>query len=285
MRISIIVPISLHSSVHPNLLTWIQNPLLVDHEIFLIVDKSHSQIENPETLQRINQILNLKLENVTVRHANIGTPGEVRNLGLSQITGDWIYFWDADDEPNVAAAIDLVEEAQSHKADVAVGLAVAESLGKDFIIHNSWFGIFRWPGLWRFALRVELVRDVSFKNWKWCEDQDFLVRSMTKAEKVLRGNRIVYKYTLQSVDSLTAKTENWIYIKQFLEELKVQASLNTNSAIPAMFQLKAILSLVPYVGFFTSLPNLIQFLRSYWPFLHRQLPNMVESTESKELLQ
>lgn len=257
-RVTIIVPISTHQTVHPQLEAWIQDELLKRHEIILVIDSDPGCVSIAETLEVIGRIQKLCLSNIVFIYSIEGAPGGARNHGLKIASGQWIYFWDADDWPIVEQALELVHQADSCNADIGVGLANRRAKN-DFLVRSSWLHVVRWPGLWRFAFKTSLIRDINFEHWHWCEDQKFLVEALTRCEHVYRGSQVIYNYTVYGQNSLTTIRQNWVYIELFLKYLRSSESKNADTLIVLFFHLKSIFALARYVVLKRTIKEFLYF--------------------------
>ncbi len=271
-KISIVVPVSLKGPIHHNLITWIQDPHLRGHELLLILDEGEDSGGSFENHPLVDQVMALRIKEVQLHRIRAGNPGGPRNLGLSLATGDWVFFWDADDAPSINSALSLIDQAHSTPADLAIGLAQRDTLEGIRIMTNSWAGIVRWPGIWRFAFRRSLATQIEFKHWKWCEDQDFLVKAMIRAQNIFRGDQIIYSYNQQSINSLTSKKSNSIYLLDFCQSLEETTKGSSGGLILLLFYVKTRLALIPYVGALSAISKIVGFVARHPTYLVPKLP-------------
>jgi glycosyltransferase involved in cell wall biosynthesis len=247
IRITFLIPIATHLNIHPSFESWISAPALQDHEVILIVDESKGGGARSDTVEVIRRIETSSLPHVAITRTHAGNPGASRNQGLKATTGQWIFFWDADDFPDLNNAIALTYDAEVSGADIGIG-SVNIIGDSESVIGNSWFDIYRWPGLWRFTFKSELIERMTFEEWGWCEDQKFLVQALEGSRSIYRGKHTVYTYTLNSPGSQTTIRENWESLRLFLAYLKEVELQQRRSLILILFHVKTLIGLRKYVS-------------------------------------
>jgi glycosyltransferase involved in cell wall biosynthesis len=273
IQITFLIPIATHLHVHPDLENWIRAPALQGHEVILIIDEVEGVGTRSSTIELIGRIENSRLPNVLVERTQAGNPGASRNQGLKAAKGQWIFFWDADDVPQLENAIALVHDANVSGADIGIGrFSISGNSGS--VVGTSWFDIYKWPGLWRFTFKSQLIDAVSFEEWGWCEDQKFLVQALEVSRSIFRGKDIVYTYTLNSPGSLTTIRDNWPSLRFFLEFLKRYESQQRRSLLPILFHLKTVMGLTRYASASQTARELVYLVKvlilnrpNLWPKL------------------
>ena len=193
-----------------NIEIWLQRISHYNSEVIFIVDSS-----SDETLLALNTIVDSNnYEKVKIIKGNFGGPGEARNFGIAQVSGDWVAFWDADDNPNVDAFVNMVNNAQQVGKQIAVG--GWKKISPDLEISRVWFKkardfnlpyffkTVRNPGIWRWAFQRPIIDGVFFPNLLMGEDQVFLANLNIDWLKVYRGKENVYDYIQGNPSQLTA---------------------------------------------------------------------------------
>jgi hypothetical protein len=257
-KISIIIPVGVDKELHPNFQSFVTNPLLRDHEVIIIKDKREATKVDPETRQTLAQIAKLELDNLVFLEGSFFGAGESRNFGILHSRFDWIYFWDADDEPIVEAALEMVETAAKSDKKLAIGQAVRKKKDnlEEILISNSLWGLTTWPGLWRIAFHRSLIKGYPFLSWKWCEDQDFILRTISNELEVMRFYKVVYRYYQGVPNSATSVTSDWTYLTDFYKNLRKSNEYIVNPGIRHLFLLKTLLALMRH-KFFLWLPRFL----------------------------
>lgn len=189
---------------------WLQRISQYDLEVIFIVDSS-----NDKTYLDLNAIKNCNnYEKVKITKGNFGSPGSARNFGISQATGDWVVFWDSDDNPNVDAFVNMINNAQKAGKQIAIGgwKKVNSNLETSPIwfkkthvfISPYFFKIIRNPGIWRWAFKRQIIDGVFFPDLLMGEDQVFLANLNINWLKVYKDKKNVYDYIEGNPSQLTA---------------------------------------------------------------------------------
>jgi glycosyltransferase involved in cell wall biosynthesis len=189
---------------------WLHRISHYNSEVIFIVDSS-----SDETFLALNSIVDANnYEKVKIIKGNFGGPGEARNFGIAQASGDWVAFWDADDNPNVDAFMNMVNNAQKAGKQIAVGgwkkvnsnLEVSPAcFKKTYDFNLPYFSkTVRNPGIWRWAFKRPIIDGVFFPKLLMGEDQVFLANLNIDWLKVYRAKENVYDYIQGNPSQLTA---------------------------------------------------------------------------------
>jgi glycosyltransferase involved in cell wall biosynthesis len=207
--LSVLVPIKNMSGRLTNIEIWLQRISHYNLEVIFIVDSS-----NDETFTDLNAIVDSNnYKRVKIIKGNFGGPGDARNFGITQAAGEWLAFWDSDDNPNVDAFVNMVNDAQQAGKQIAIGgwrkvnsnlemFPVWFKKTYDFKLPN-FFKTVRNPGIWRWAFKRPIVEDVFFPNLLMGEDQVFLANLNIDWLKVYRYKKNVYDYIQGNPSQLT----------------------------------------------------------------------------------
>ena len=189
---------------------WLQKISHYNSEVIFLIDSS-----NDETFSDLKAIVDSNnYEKVKIINRNFGGPGAARNFGITEASGDWVAFWDSDDNPNVEAFVDMVYKAQQSGKQIAIGgwrkvisnLEIFPAQSKetnDFELPN-FFKTVRNPGIWRWAFKRSIVEGVFFPNLLMGEDQVFLTNLNIDWLKVYRYKKNVYDYIQGNPSQLTS---------------------------------------------------------------------------------
>ena len=204
--LSIVVPIrNMHGRLS-QVRNWLAQAEKFNMEVIFVNDGSVD-----ETFMEINEIvLENKYEFVKNFDGNFGGPGPARNFGMSKSEGEWVAFWDSDDEPNVPIFFEMIQLADLKSRDIAVGGWIAKQVSHDQEqsiqvekSHSSKFvDILINPGIWRWAFKVELAKKSTFPDILMGEDLVFLAN--LKLSPRLQYNKEVYRYVKGNPGQLTS---------------------------------------------------------------------------------
>jgi cellulose synthase/poly-beta-1,6-N-acetylglucosamine synthase-like glycosyltransferase len=115
--LSVLVPIKNMADRLTHIEIWLQRISHYNAEVIFLVDSSKD-----ETFLNLNAIVESnQYEKVKIIKGNFGGPGDARNFGIAQASGDWVAFWDSDDNPNVDTFVNMVNNAQKAGKQIAVG--------------------------------------------------------------------------------------------------------------------------------------------------------------------
>lgn len=259
--ISVVIPVHESKSLNPNFEDYSNEILQKGHELILVVDQEPYGNSNPKTIEVIERFSKNTNFGLKVHKQNFGSPGAARNWGKAEATGGWVYFWDADDAPKLNQAVLFVNELEKKSADMGIASAELIFTNKNtFFIGSNIKDIVKWPGLWRMAFKTELIKNIAFENWSWCEDQDFILKALRKSHLALSSDITIYKYFVHVPNSSTSTKSNWNSIPQFMETLKSSIDSKSGSKLDYFFFIKNLYSLRRYLAFLPWVKNVISAL-------------------------
>ena len=233
--LSVVVPITRMSGKLQNLQTTLQSAGSYPIEIILV----HDVQDELTQVDLESLVANFPHVNIKLLVGKFGNPGEPRNLGVREATGDWICFWDSDDQPKVEKYFEMIASASKLKAEISVGLlrTVNESTG-EFAIHDFHsktrftpleFG--RIPGFTRFAFKSHVVKNVKFPFATLGEDQVFLMRTNFLDRSICYFQEVVYDYIIDFPGQASANLGNrkklFTSTKLIIKELKNRSACMT----------------------------------------------------------
>lgn len=209
--ISVVIPCNHLDLDQERILAWASSLDPENWEIILVVDEM-----NEDFSEEVSRLEKLEIRpRLKILRGKYGNPGDARNEGLAVVTGRWTTFWDSDDAPNPLATFQMILEAESHKANVAIGSFMLKTdsesskiqrpSGKHGFCLNS--HIVKNPGIWRFCFRTELLSRIKFPSLRMGEDQVFLSQINFSESRVLTSDQVVYGYFSKNPSSLTNNRE------------------------------------------------------------------------------
>ena len=206
--LSVVVPITKMAGRFENLESWLLGALECEIEVILVHDVQ-DDMTGVEIAAKFKKINHSKLKFL---EGEFKSPGLARNKGISESTGKWIAFWDADDVPNPQAAKSLVEMNQDQSAaQLFVGsYEVISPDGQTFIDarHGGINGIAVNPGIWRMIFKRDLMEGRFFSNSKMGEDQEFIA-SLNPWDLNIKYSEIaLYRYYFGGDYQLTSDGSN-----------------------------------------------------------------------------
>ncbi len=221
--ISIILPTNHLDLDLDKIATWAMDLDAMEWEIILVVDEGKQDF-SPELarLSRIERTIELDI----VR-GSFGNPGGARNAGITRAKGNWVVFWDSDDLPNPQATRRMVDRAEHMEADIAIGSFLVNSklhlTPKRKLNKTTNLKLIKHltsnPGLWRFCIKAELIREVQFPELRMGEDQVFISLIDFSSRKILLSDEVVYNYNSLNPNSLTNTFEAVAALDMTIDEL------------------------------------------------------------------
>jgi len=148
----------------------------------------------------------LELENSYTRivHKHRGSPGMSRNFGKTLARGEYICFWDSDDEPEKQVIYNTI---RLRKFDICVfNYTITNLESKHYLVvdHDSkLINCFKTPGVWRMVFRNDESVIGDFGLNVCGEDQIFLLNSGILSKNVLFREEIAYHYLIHSSNQLS----------------------------------------------------------------------------------
>jgi glycosyltransferase involved in cell wall biosynthesis len=207
MLLSTIVPIGNLAVDYENLKKITQLSFEKPIELIFILDTDEKQaLEQLETLCNNERLSSFQIIEGTGRN-----PGASRNLGISSAQGEWIVFCDSDDIPNFVNIMNSILQNEDN-FDILIGHYETENLTLKTITTQSinfnsipiWKSIAFNPGLWRWAIRKDLLIGTNFPEFSMGEDQSFLIEILGKEPKIKFLPEIFYRYRVGGRESLTS---------------------------------------------------------------------------------
>lgn len=211
--ISVVIPVANFTLHRNNITEIISMARSIEAEVILVLDCASSAE-------------NIKAQKIFVREGNdlqiisvdCSNPGGSRNAGKEKASGDWITFWDCDDQPEAGEVKNLIQEATELNLDVALGrfnFLNTDSKNNEISRKKSRRLLFAdWqiivglnPGIWRFVFRKSRIEGIDFPDLLMGEDQVFLARFFSQDIGVHLSTRTIYNYRIGQGSQLTKNSE------------------------------------------------------------------------------
>jgi glycosyltransferase involved in cell wall biosynthesis len=204
--LTVVIPVTRMAFRLQNLETTLVQCIENSVNVILIHDiqDKHTGLELRNLLAKIS---GSKPGSITYIEQYCGSPGEARNIGKNLVSTEWIAFWDSDDIAIVSKFLLMIEEANKRGDQLVVGgYRVLDSDSKSQISISKFsdedskqdFEIFLNPGMWRWGFRNDLIKKISFQDFKMGEDQVFLLDSSVFDHRIYHHPDVVYDYFINS---------------------------------------------------------------------------------------
>jgi hypothetical protein len=246
--LSVIVPVRDMAGRLQNLRSWLaeveDNPIEV-----IIIHDFYDQATEIELNEISKEFSSVK---ITIITKTVHSPGLARNLGMGIAVGKFISFWDSDDKPKVSRVItDLGNHLND--AEVIIGqFEVVDTTDPEICLfastdHKLLDTAFN-PGIWRMAFKTDILAESRFSKYKMGEDQEFLAKVLSSAEKIEFSERIWYSYLTNNFNQLTKSKPA---IKELLELIPLATAHQEGTSgeiLPVLMvmQIRKILTLFKY---------------------------------------
>lgn len=140
-----------------------------------------------------------------------GTAGGARNSALSSCEGEWICFWDSDDQPNyhlVLSGLDSVNDVIIGEFSIENPMGIIIKVPHGGTQGQSLSRMSFNPGLWRMAFRADVIKHLSFPEIAMGEDQCFLAQLDWHSLKTKFVDEVYYNYFSGWENQATARNKS-----------------------------------------------------------------------------
>lgn len=222
LNLTAIVPISSFRNDSARIASWLAATNNRGITVIFVYD-------GPEIPEDVVKSLSVS-PNVRVLKSDLRGPGAARNIGLKEVTSDFVCFWDSDDYPLIDAISAAVKELDNSGSDVAIGEyevsysnTEMNSPDNSTVKHTNSLveELTGSPGLWRFVFKTETLAAVDFPNTSMGEDQVFLARFFAKERDILKLDYPVYRYVRHGDVQLTKHQES---VNRLTESMRILLS-------------------------------------------------------------
>jgi glycosyltransferase involved in cell wall biosynthesis len=252
--------------------SWLSTAIKANLQVILVHD-----IQDSDTSGEIQKLVRANAaDNLRFIEGYFGSPGAARNQGIQEVVGDWVAFWDSDDQPSVENFVEMVRMAEREKADIAIGdflRTVHPIVESDAITRTRQMNldtVFRDPGLWRFAFRTKKLNGLFFKDFLIGEDLIFLLESEYFSKEIFFFEKIVYRYSINVPGQATGSAKALNDYSRTLAYLGPKLS-TADSCIYLVTYLKLLAGSLKHMGIKANLKLVLKTLRkiifkpALWP--------------------
>lgn len=214
IQISIIVPVSRMYGRLGQLENWLS-----------VIDFSKAEVILVHDLQ--DEKTGIELRTLVVAHPSIRfieetfmSAGLARNAGLQVARGEWILFWDSDDQPDVSILHNFLEHQNKQDFDLFVFNFRIETNGSFSIIQTrTWRELAVHPGIWRIAFSKSTISGHVFPSFPLGEDQYFLAQLDLPRCRTAFIDANLYTYKISGTGQATSNKLNISRLKESLRAL------------------------------------------------------------------
>jgi glycosyltransferase involved in cell wall biosynthesis len=224
--LSIIVPVHQMAGKLEKLRSWID--IAAQRGIEVIIVHDHGDLLTGDELKSIIKIIASK--RILFLEGRYQGPGAARNAGKRIATGKFLNFTDSDDLPETLELLRMCSELIENGKSVCIGgytVVSSNELQNSTTISGSAFWhvnriklIFQ-PGIWRFVILREAVRELSFGGEKMGEDQYFISQLSLGKDQVCFSKNICYAYFTGHESQLTKETNRFESLRRTLREMAI----------------------------------------------------------------
>jgi glycosyltransferase involved in cell wall biosynthesis len=210
---------------------------------FIVVHDKH---DDKTSTQLCEIQSDAKAKNFKLFESVFNSPGLARNRGLVEASGEWIAFWDSDDQPNPEKFVEMVSLGKLNRTDIVIGnfSVLAKSLenqSRGKLTKSKKLQLISSPGLWRMAFKSTIAKECRFIPSLMGEDQVYLVDLKLFDRKIYWYKGQVYKYKTGEATQLTAAYKNIDFLHQtvgaLLERRESLSSEKSNFGMLVLYKL------------------------------------------------
>ena len=216
--LSIIVPVAGMAGKLDHLRSWLHEICDLPLEVVIVHD-----VKDKETSLELKDIIaHLDSHRILFTEGSYGSPGLARNAGMELRRGEWVIFWDSDDQPNVKLTYDSIICAPT-ETEIIIGNFQKSKRGvTQEIFHKGQLSrVSVDPGIWRMIFRTKLLKDIQFKEYLMGEDQLFLAKMGLATKKIYFTNKLLYTYYQGNSHQLTTNHSNLVDLVRTSEDLSI----------------------------------------------------------------
>ena len=243
--LSAIVPVSNMRGQLQKLTSWVHESTKLGIEIVLVHDFQDQATENElKSIVEGNNTRLVKLLTVRFR-----SPGLARNFGIEHANGEWITFWDSDDQPDPKLYLDLVEKLEKKKKEIGIGNFIIvdanDSLETRIEHRGTLISTINHPGLWRYIFKKTRIEGQFFEKMRMGEDQLFLGKLKMSDSEVFFSDQYVYQYFTGQPNQLTSNPSARNEIIDSIKRLSFFVSNQpTTTIFTTSLQIRMIITLI-----------------------------------------
>lgn len=222
-ELSAVIPVTKMAGKLKNLEATIVNSVSNHIEIIIVHD-----IRDKDTSTQILELID-GYSNVKFLEGKYGSAGKARNAGIELANSKWICFWDSDDQPNLKNIGKLINKTEKDKNSLGYGsfeFLMARDKKKSFFHEyprkTKIISINRFPGLWRWIFKRNLVDHNRFLDYRLGEDITFLCRLISLGGTISKFEGTVYHYTVGDINQATQlwkKSDSIMPVLKFIHSI------------------------------------------------------------------
>jgi glycosyltransferase involved in cell wall biosynthesis len=238
-KLTAIIPVAKMAGKLLHLEPLLNKCVFLGIEVVIVHDEQ--DLKTGDELLKIVKSVNSRM--ITLITKTVLSPGKARNLGLEIASGEWICFWDSDDNPFPEKFLEMVQKAGYSGNNFAVGKFQKKRMGKiqNYGVTDSDIG--RMPGIWRFAFKNGPIRGIAFPDYRMGEDQVFLARVLIRLGDYYMFEEIVYEYVCDNEGQLTRNRKAILELEFAIRDMATLVEENEkNHGILLIFLSKQIIT-------------------------------------------
>lgn len=245
--LSVVIPVARMAGKLTKFSKFLESLTPGEVEVIVILDI----YDSATTSELMGIISKLPLLRIKFRQDRFGSPGAARNAGLALATSDWVWFCDADDEPNMDTILEKLTNVPAEYEILIFNYSkVNENSGTEIMNSgpHDLISICLNPGLWRMLIRRDLIQMHKFEHYSLGEDQLFLLEIGIFHRKSLFINKNVYKYSFGGLGHLVDRRDKVqdlyeVFVSTLIELNRVGKEESKYVSILALRQLFTILKI------------------------------------------
>ena len=192
-KLSIICPVSDMAGRLDLVQQWLSRVDFKSTQVIIVHDKRDEKtgVELRSIISRIDS------PGLTLQEGIFGTAAGARNSALANCEGEWICFWDSDDQPNYELLIKNLDSSYDvvigeFSIEIPTGLITRVKHGSND--EQSLTRVSFNPGLWRMAFQSKVIKHLSFPEIVMGEDQCFLAQLNWNSLRTKYSGAVFYTY-------------------------------------------------------------------------------------------
>ena len=192
-KLSIICPVSDMAGRLDRLREWLKQVDFQSTQVFIVHDKR----DENTSIELRSIILEINSSDLIMTEGFFGTAAGARNSALGNCDGEWICFWDSDDQPNYQLILNGLDSTYDvvigeFSIEIPAGLITRVSHGSND--EESLSRVSFNPGLWRMAFKSKVIKNLAFPELVMGEDQCFLAQLNWNSLRTKYSNENYYNY-------------------------------------------------------------------------------------------
>jgi glycosyltransferase involved in cell wall biosynthesis len=211
IQISIIVPITRMYGRLDGLEKWLSEIDFSKVEVILVHD-----LQDEKTGVELHSLI-ASQPMARIIEQTFLSAGLARNAGLKASQGEWILFWDSDDQPDVSTLHNFLELPNKPNFDLFVfNFRIEKDGAFSNIQTGTWRELAVHPGIWRIVFSKSSVSGHIFPSFPLGEDQHFLAQLNLPHCHIGYIDANLYTYKIGVIGQATSNNSNLFRLKESL---------------------------------------------------------------------